>query len=529
VDSTTAAGDVISAPDPASAAGAILEVSLQGVTAGPHAATVMLNGQLVGTISGFSDTGAGVMQFDASAAIQSGDNTVSLLATTSTDDMLVEHLSLIYQHSYTAENDALQFTAPGGSNVVVNGFSNATVRMVDLTDSAAPVELNVTPISAGGSFQATLPGAANQTHTVYAFGDDAIATPSVTLHKPTRLVPIAGAANTLLISNSTLLPAVTPLVKFRLKQKLHVKTYDIAQIYDEFNFGEKDPIAIKNFLAATQTAKRPPHYVILVGDATYDPRGFLTNDARHDLVPTALINTAFFQAGSDGWYADFTNTGQTTMAIGRLPGEAPSDVSSVIAKIIAYEQTAKFGNNFLLTSDFSNDAPTFEADTDTLLPLLPTGANVTNVTRAPDDSNRPDLLAAINASPDLVNYIGHGNVQNWAADWLTTADAPNFTNVAHPAFFSLMTCLSGYYIDTQEDDVAQSLLQAPGGAVAVWSSSGLTVPSSQTLADQMLYTELFGSNPPLLGDAVRLAKNSSSDPDIQRTWNLMGDPETPLK
>ena len=50
-------------------------------------------------------------------------------------------------------------------------------------------------------------------------------------------------------------------------------------------------MAIKNFLAATQTAKRAPHYVLLVGDASYDPRNFLDLASNPDLVPTKLINT----------------------------------------------------------------------------------------------------------------------------------------------------------------------------------------------------------------------------------------------
>ena len=93
-----------------------------------------------------------------------------------------------------------------------------------------------------------------------------------------------------------------------------------------------------------------------------------------------------------------------------------------------------------------------------------------------------------------------------------------------------MTCLNGYFIDVQVNSIAQSLLQAPGGAVAVWSSSGETVPSGQVEADQKLYQVLFGSaTPPLLGEAVRQAKNSSSDPDVRATWNLIGDPETRLR
>ena len=217
------------------------------------------------------------------------------------------------------------------------------------------------------------------------------------------------------------------------------------------------------------------------------------------------------------------------MAIGRLPAEVPADVSGEIAKILAYDKLSST-NSFLLTSDDSDATPTFEADSVTLLPLLPAGATQVSLTRLSDNSNRPALLAAINASPDVINYFGHGNLNIWGGNWLTDTDAPTFTNTAHPAFAALMTCLNGYFIDVQVDSIAQSLLQAPGGAVAVWSSSGETVPSGQVEADQTLYQVLFGtSTPPLLGEAVRQAKNSSSDPDVRATWNLIGDPETRLR
>jgi hypothetical protein len=32
-----------------------------------------------------------------------------------------------------------------------------------------------------------------------------------------------------------------------------------------------------------------------------------------------------------------------------------------------------------------------------------------------------------------------------------------------------------------------------------------------------------------LGEAARQAQNSSSDPDVKQTWNLLGDPETNLR
>jgi hypothetical protein len=514
--------ETISADNLSTPSGAQIEVGLQGVSAGAHSVTVMLNGQLVGTVA-YSDMGLQVMQFDASAAIESGLNTVTLASGNANDVSLVDHISLIYQRTYTAANDALEFTAPGGDQVTVNGFTSSQVRMVDISNPSAPIELTVTP-----GFEATAPGSG--TRTIYAFGADAISTPaSIALHKPEKLIPLVGKVDTILITNANLMASVAPLVKARLKQGLHVKAFDIAEVYDAFNFGEKDPIAIKNFLAATQTGAHAPHYVLLVGDATYDPRGFLVGDTRTDIVPTELVTSDLFQAASDGWYADFSNTGNTTMAIGRLPAEEPADVSGEIVKILAYDKLSST-NSFLLTADDSDATPTFEADSVTLLPLLPAGAAQTSLTRLADNSNRPALLAAINASPDVINYFGHGNLNIWGGNWLTDTDAPTFTNVAHPAFAALMTCLNGYFIDVQVDSIAQALLQAPGGAVAVWSSSGETVPSGQVQADQTLYQVLFGTaTPPLLGEAVRQAKNSSSDPDVRSTWNLIGDPETRLR
>ena len=84
-------------------------------------------------------------------------------------------------------------------------------------------------------------------------------------------------------------------------------------------------------------------------------------------------------------------------------------------------------------------------------------------------------------------------------------------------------------VDRKLDSLAESLLVADGGAVAVWASSGITVPSGQVQANQVLYRLLFGPNPPTLGEAMRQASNQSSDPDVRQTWNLLGDPETRLR
>ena len=354
----------------------------------------------------------------------------------------------------------------------MGGFTNAHVRMIDITNPSAPEELAVSVKRTGGTYNATATAPGTGPRTIYAFGADRVATPdSVTLHTPSSLTPLAGPVDTIVITTAGLMSAVQPLINLRESQGLHVTPVDIAQVYDAFNFGEKDPQAIRDFLAATQSA----HYVLLVGDASYDPRNFLGLSSNPDLVPTKLINTEFFQAASDGWFADFANNDQPQMAIGRLPAETPADVSSLVAKIIRYDSLPQ-GNAFLLASD---DEQGFTDASASLLGLLPPGTVPTMISRASDNSNRQQLLDAINSSPDLVNYIGHGNADIWGGSWLSAADAATLTNRGHPAFFVMMTCLNGYFVDPQFDSMAESLLRAEGGAVAVWASSGITVPSGQ--------------------------------------------------
>jgi hypothetical protein len=523
---------------------AMLEVGLQGVTAGPHSVTVELNGVVLDTVS-FNDLDNATFELPASS-IENGANTVTLIAeSTSPVDSLVDHLTLTYERTYTASQDQLEFSAGASDQVVVNGFSNAAVRMVDITNPSAPIELTVTATpNVPGSFTATVPGTGTQT--ILAFGADQIGTPdSITLHKASKLTPLAGNTNTIIITPASFISAVEPLIKQRLKvQKLHAVAVDIANVYDAFNFGEKDPQAIKSFLAATQTAKKPPHYVLLVGNASDDPRGFLTGETKLDLVPTKLINTDAFQALSDGWFADFQNTLEPQMAIGRLPAEVASDVTALVSKIIAYDSITP-GNAFLLAADASDPGveqdATFAFSNNSLVGLLPAGAAITEITRDPVNDNHAALIGDVNDDPDLVNFIGHGNISAWADNWLSDADATaptaTLTNQAHPAFFAMMTCLSGFFADPNQPSLAESLLEA-NNAVAVWASSGLTVPSGQLQADQTLYQVLFPAPPanpktkvvPVpLGEAARQAQNSSSDPDVKQTWNLLGDPETNLR
>ena len=94
---------------------------------------------------------------------------------------------------------------------------------------------------------------------------------------------------------------------------------DIEDIYGEFSYGMRNPQALKDFLFRARSSwRRPPRFVLLVGDASFDPRNY-EGYGSFDFVPTKLVDTAYLETASDDWFVDFDDDGLPDLAVGRLP------------------------------------------------------------------------------------------------------------------------------------------------------------------------------------------------------------------
>ena len=161
-------------------------------------------------------------------------------------------------------------------------------------------------------------------------------------------------------------------------------------------------------------------------------------------------------------------------------------------------------------------------------------ANVQRVYRnlQPSDAvARTNIINAINSGVALVNYSGHGNVDVWTgAPIFSSSDALALTNGNKLPLVIVMDCLNGFFISPNLDCLSESLLKAPnGGAVAGFSSSGLTIPIGQHEMGQKLFQLLYSGPPMALGDATRQAKLATIDLDVRRTWILFGDPTMKIR
>jgi hypothetical protein len=269
----------------------------------------------------------------------------------------------------------------------------------------------------------------------------------------------------------------------------------------------------------------------LVGDASYDPRNYL-GQGSFDLVPTKLVDTAYFETASDDWFVDLNNDGLPEMAIGRLPVQRAEEAGIIVSKIVGYEKSSR-ANEALLVAD-RVDNPNdfnFEGASEEVRALLPSSLVVRKIYRSQFSSDaqaRQELINGINQGPLLVNFIGHGSIGIWNGV-LTSEDAEYLINRGLP-FFVGMSCLNGHFQDIYMDSLSEALMKAPGGgAIAVWASSGLTEPDRQAVMNKELIKLLFNGQSLTLGEATAKTKSSVSDQDIRKTWILFGDPTTRLK
>jgi hypothetical protein len=275
--------------------------------------------------------------------------------------------------------------------------------------------------------------------------------------------------------------------------------------------------------------------VIFAGDASYDPRNYLGLGNR-DFVPTKLVDATYNETSSDDWLTDFNDDGIADIPIGRLPAATSSQANVIVSKLINFSP-ANVPQSALLVADAQrNYYFNFEQANTEVQTLLPPSMIVERVDRRTEPSDTQasiNITSKINSGQALVNYSGHGNVNTWTDGSIFTSNiAMSLTNGNKLPFVVVMDCLNGYFHEPSPafSGLAEAFLQAPnGGAVASFASSGLTLPDGQHAMSTQLYKLLYGSQSIALGDAIKIAKASTNDMDVRRTWIFFGDPSMKIR
>jgi len=532
----------------ASTQAAHLEVVLQGVIVGfPHDVSVVLNGTKLGDVT-FTGQDQGTLSVSIPPGVlQSGSNTVLLTAQNGDyDTSLVDYIRITYPHLYAADNDQLKFTGRAGDELMVSGFASAPT-VLDITDPNRAVQLTPQVISMNGTYEiavqvpfTTTNPAAPVRHTLLAVAADRVASAAgVWPNHPSRWHSPQPGADIAMVTYGPFADALAPLVRAHQAEGKSSAVVPVNDLYDEFNFGERTPLAIRQFLqTANQTWKKPPAYLLLNGRASFDPRNYL-GFGYLDLVPTRIVPSSSLMTASDDWFSDFKGTGLPTIATGRLPVSTVDEATTVVGKIATYEGQSTNGPwtaNALMVAD-KDDTESFTQDSQSVQASLPTTMQVTDVfadTAGTPDAATKKIVKAINSGQLLVNYLGHGSEGQWSGSDIFDTDAvSSLTNGSQLPVFLIMDCLNGFFQDVYAPPaLGVTLMLAPnGGAVGVLASSGLNQPAPQTSLDGLVVQNALNAKgqSAALGDAIVRAKSHISDADVRRTFILFGDPAMQVK
>ena len=539
---------------------ATYELKIQGGTDGLHIVDVNFSGHFLGTITlGGVDSRTGTFTLPNSW-LTNGTNNVTLTSRNGDWDVSVVAKSrLTYQHLLRADNGAFDATVAGGRAITIGGFGANTVRAFDVTDAAHPTELK-TAVAADpqGGFAVTFTSLAGAQRTIMAFDGSRLITPAeLAPNTPSSWSDTnsngngnnngnnngnsndnsngssngsKGPADFYIVSNKAFVAAAGTLKTVRDKEGTDTSIVDVDDLYDEFNFGIRSPEAIRSFFQLASTWKRAPGAVMLLGDASLDPRNYL-GTGTYDYVPTKLVITTLLRTASDDWFTDFNNDGIADIPIGRIPVRTAADAQLVLGKITSRgTPSGAWARNAVFIADHTTDYD-FAGVAKSLIKLLPSSITSQTIDFATSSSPHSDIVSAMNNGSLLVTYIGHASVEIWADYVFASSDATALTNGNRLPVVIGLDCLNGYFHDINTESLAEALLKAPnGGAVAVWASSALTQPDQQAQMGRELFSQLFRTNTSLtLGQAVMRAKFAASDPDVRKSWILFGDPTMKLR
>ena len=494
----------------------------------------------------------------SSSLLQEGTNEIRVegCATEASYDMVFHNwFEVEYRDTFVAEGDEFVFEhQEAGWQYEVDGFGEDTVEIYDVTDPTSVSYLTDFVVEPGGlSYVAKFDdGAAGVGTKYWLLTSSQYKSPFALFEdSPSALVDPGNQADYIIITHADFYTDVLPLANRRAGQGPRTMVVDVQDVYDEFSYGIFDPQAIHDFLAYAYASWTPPapSYVLLVGDGHYDFKDNLGTGAQIYIPPyLALVDPYIGETASDNRYIMVSGDDiLPDMHIGRLPVNSSVEASTVINKILDYEQNPPSGSwnqRALFVADNADAAGAFDVLSDDIvdnyLPSTYTAQKVYyQVTHFTQSGATDAIIGAISEGQVLVNYVGHAGNTGWANEGLFRAsaarnDIDSLTNGPRLLMMLSMTCATGFFHEPSIASLDESLIRAEGkGAIASWSSTGFGLATGHDYLNKGFFTAVFTDNIAEIGPATYLGKlklytetggETSPFRDLMDTYTLFGDP-----
>ncbi len=337
--------------------------------------------------------------------------------------------------------------------------------------------------------------------------------------------PLPVRPDAIVVAPREFLPALQPLVDHR-RRSGHEFVY-------VSNLGSPETIRAGIREAARLHAIK---YLLIVGDS--EPAARVDAAVAARCVPVhlekAVVNVKWgseSEIASDNWYADLDDDHLPDLAVGRIPADSPAELSRIVTKILAYEHNRDFGSwrqRVNIIAGVGGFSPLIDTVLETATSkLLTSGIPAGYETRMTYGSWRspycpdPRLFHATTVERHNEGclfwiYIGHGS--QTALDRVSIPgerfhifdvdDCRELKAAGGPPIALMLACYTAAF-DQPQDCLAEELIKAEGGPVAVYGGSRVTMPYAMGVMGTAMMDEYFKTRPPTLGEVILTAKRKT--------------------
>lgn len=367
-----------------------------------------------------------------------------------------------------------------------------------------------------------------------------------------RIVPnLASASNGadyLIVYNSIFESQVLQLKNLReTNDNFRVAKAEIQDIYDIFNYGIENPVAVRNFGKYVYDNWQTPRfkYLCLFGRASLDPKKNSSSTIyEKNLIPSSGNPT------SDNYFANF-NPGSFTfysqVAVGRFSVYNTAEAQAMINNLTTYETQPpqSWWKTFTFIGGGVNPAEqiTIKRDYDTLINRYiipkPLSSNRAYILRDDLNStltfNYPDSIEnQINRGTLMVNFVGHAGSQDWELGMSDPNVLSNFDG-KFPLVLS-MTCYTGKIAEPAFKVFGEKFMTMSNrGAIGYIGSSGWGFIGAGFSLNDNIYKVIARDTVRRIGDILSNSVNALKEDSIYfnfrhtiNCYTLQGDPAAKL-
>lgn len=341
------------------------------------------------------------------------------------------------------------------------------------------------------------------------------------------------------------------------------KVVTLESIYSEFNTGNPDIGAIRNFIKYVYDNASIPEnrvkYVCMFGDASYDYKDRIQGNT--NIVPVFQAYDSFnLTSGfmTDDFYG-MMDSNEGTMAVfdrldvamGRMLVLDPNQAKNIVDKTLVYYSKEAFGrwrNTVTIVSDDAenNSDKDLQVDLDALGEVIAAEKPFINISKIHSDAYVQQSSAAGERYPEVneaikdnialgslvVNYFGHGGEDGLAGERIfEKGDSQELTNDCRLPLFITITCEYTRFDNPLRETAGEFMFwNENGGAVSLLTTTRQIFQNVGVSINELLARYLFAydSNEyPTVAEALRQTKNLVTTTN-KRTVFYIGDPAMKL-